>query len=210
LTERTDPESSEPGLDPADLGDEPVAALRSWLQRAVDAGVELPEAMALATSSADRGPSVRMVLLRGIDDRGLRFFTNYESAKAADLAAGPRAALLFHWHRPLHRQVRVEGGVEKLTREESAAYFATRPPGSRVSAWASPQSRVVADREELERRWQEAHAQHDRDPTLPPFWGGYRVVPDRVEFWQSGTDRLHDRVRFRRDGDRWVRERLAP
>lgn len=209
----TDPQSRQgdgPGLEPGDLGGDPVAAFTAWLDAARAAGADLPEAMALATASPERGPAVRMVLLRGADESGFRFFTNRESAKAADLAALPRGALCFHWMHPRQRQVRVEGRVEPLGERESAAYFATRPPGSRVSAWASPQSRVVADRAALEALWDEARRTHGDDPQLPPFWGGYLLVPDRIEFWQGRLDRLHDRIDFRRDGGAWVSRRLAP
>ena len=166
--------------------------------------------MALATATPDGRPSVRMVLLKGADERGFAFFTNYESRKGGELAANPHAALLFHWW-PLGRQVRVEGRVERISDEESEAYFDTRPLPSRLAAWASPQSRPLADRAELERLYAEAAARFPGDDVpLPPHWGGYRVVPDAYEFWQHGDDRLHDRIRYERDGDGWKRERLAP
>ena len=206
------PEGSEPLRD-TELGEDPLAAFQAWFDAARDAGEPMPEAMALATaSSSETGPlpAVRMVLLRGLGEE-FRFFTNYGSAKAAELESSEGAcALLFHWHLPRHRQVRVLGVAARLTTAESAAYFATRPAGSRVSAWASPQSRVVPDRDDLERRWDEARRQHGDDPSLPDFWGGYGVTPLQIEFWQSGADRLHDRIRFRREGTAWVRERLAP
>ena len=181
-----------------------------WFEEARDAGVEVPEAMALATSTPDGRPSARMVLLKGADERGFAFFTNRESRKGGELAANPHAALLFHW-RPLGRQVRVEGRVEPISDEESEAYFDTRPLPSRIAAWASPQSRPLADRAELERLYAEAAARFpDAHVPLPPHWGGYRVVPDTYEFWQHGEDRLHDRIRYERDGDAWKTERLAP
>ena len=166
--------------------------------------------MALATATPDGRPSARMVLLKEADERGFAFFTNRESRKGGELAANPRAALLLHWW-PLGRQVRVEGRVEPISDEESAAYFGTRPLPSRLAAWASPQSRPLADRAELERLYAEAAARFPGDEVpLPPHWGGYRVVPDAYEFWQHGDDRLHDRIRYERDGNAWKRERLAP
>ena len=167
--------------------------------------------MALATVAADGTPSARMVLLKGHDERGFVFFTNLESRKGMELEANPRAALLFHWA-PLQRQVRVEGSVTRVEQEESLAYFRTRPLASRLAAWASPQSRPVAGRAELERRYEEMRARFDGldDVPLPAFWGGYRVLPDSMEFWQNSADRLHDRVRYVREGDAWRRERLGP
>ena len=167
-------------------------------------GVDVPEAMALATATPDGRPSARMVLLKEADERGFAFFTNRESRKGGELAANPRAALLFHW-RPLGRQVRVEGRVEPISDEESEAYFDTRPLPSRLAAWASPQSRPLTDRAELERLYAEAAARFPGEQVpLPPHWGGYRVVPDAYEFWQHGDDRLHDRIRYERDGDAWT------
>ncbi len=171
--------------------------------------MDVPEAAALATATPDGRPSVRMVLLKGADERGFAFFTNYESRKGRELVDNPRAALLFHWP-PLGRQVRVEGRVERVDAAESETYFRTRPLGSRFAAWASPQSRPLADRAELERLYAKAVERFGDDVPLPPNWGGLRLVPDEYEFWQHGDDRLHDRVRYeRRDGD-WRRERLAP
>ena len=163
--------------------------------------------MALATATPDGRPSARMVLLKGADGRGFAFHTNSESRKGEELAENPRAALLFHWQ-PLGRQVRVEGSVERVPDDESAAYFRTRPLGSRLAAWASPQSRPLADRAELERLYAEAPARHGDEPPLPPHWGGYRLLPDAYEFWQHGDDRLHDRVRYERDAVGWSRTRL--
>ena len=190
---------------------DPVRQLAAWLEEAAAAGVTEPNAMTLATASADGVPSARMVLLKGVDDRGLVFYTNYGSRKGDELAANPRAALVLYWA-PLERQVRVEGRVEKVPREESAAYFASRPRGSRLGALASPQSDVVASRSVLEERLAELEAAHPgEDVPLPDNWGGYLVVPEVVELWQGRPNRLHDRLRYRADGrGGWIRERLAP
>lgn len=189
---------------------DPFVQFGRWFSEAVAAGVPEPEAMALATASPSGEVSARMVLLRGVDERGFRFFTNRDSAKAHDLARNPRAALVFHWH-ALGRQVRVTGTVAETSDEESAAYFATRPRGSQLSAWASEQSRVIATRAELERRVAEAAARFEgQEVPLPPHWGGYIVAPGEIEFWQHRPDRLHDRLRYRRSADTWVIERLMP
>lgn len=184
-----------------DLDPDPLAQLRRWLPSTSS------EPMALATATPDGAPSIRIVLLKGADERGLTFFTGYESRKGRELAANPRAALLFHLD---GRQVRVEGRVERVPPDESDAYFASRPPGSRVSAAASPQSRVVAGREALESLVAEVRARHGEDPPRPDTWGGFRLVPEVWEFWQHREDRLHDRLRYRRDGSTWLVERLAP
>jgi pyridoxamine 5'-phosphate oxidase len=196
-------------LDGSDLDPEPLRQFERWFGEAREAGVEAPEAMALATATADGSPSLRMVLLKAADPDGFAFYTGYESRKGAELAANPRAALLFYWQPP-GRQVRVEGRVERVSAEESGAYFASRPHASRLAAWASPQSRPLADRAELERLYEQAAAQFPEDVPLPEHWGGFRLVPDAYEFWQRGANRLHDRVRYERDGDGWTRVRLAP
>ena len=197
-------------MDERDLDPDPHAQFAAWLAEARSAGLVHPEAMTLATADASGRPSARMVLLRGHDTRGFVFYTNRESAKAHELAANPRAALVLHWQ-PLERQVRVEGAVEAVSAEESAAYFATRPRGHRLAAWASPQSRELAGGEELLRRYAEVEARFaDVDVPLPPFWGGYRVVPEAMEFWQGQPNRLHARVRYERDPDGWRRARLSP
>jgi pyridoxamine 5'-phosphate oxidase len=203
------------GLDTPDLEPDPVAMFRRWLDDAVASGLHEPNAMVVSTVSAQGRPSARMVLLKGLDDRGFVFYTNYESAKARDLAANPAAALLFPWH-DLQRQVRVEGTVTRVTPEESAAYFAQRPRESQLGAWASPQSRVVANRSALDERYGGVLAQFAGldDVPVPPFWGGFRVAPDEVEFWQGRRGRLHDRLRYRRaEPDPhapWTVDRLAP
>ena len=168
------------------------------------------EAMALATAGTDGRPSVRMVLLKQADERGFGFHTHYGSRKGVELAANPHAALLFHWQ-PLGRQVRIEGLVERISADESESYFRTRALGSRIAAWASPQSRPLRDRAELERLYEDVRTRFGkRDVPLPPHWGGFRLVPDTYEFWQHGDDRLHDRLHYRRSGESWRRERLAP
>lgn len=195
-----------------DLGADPLAALARWLAEARTAGLFEPEAASLATATPDGRPSARMVLVRGIDERDLRFYTNHESRKGAELATSAHAALVFHWGPPLRRQARVEGAVARLTDAESLAYFATRERESRLGAWASPQSRRLADRAELEARYAEVETRFadDEEIPLPPFWGGYRVAPEAIELWASRPSRLHDRARFERAGDGWSRVRLAP
>ena len=192
-------------VEAADLDPDPLAQLEGWLAEARAAGIVHPEAMALATATPDGAPSVRMVLLKGSDTRGIAFFTNLESRKAEELAANPRAAGVLHWWQPLDRQVRVEGAVQALAEREVQAYFDTRPLGSRLAAWASPQSRPVDDRAELERLYAEAEERFAgiADPPLPPHWGGYLLVPDALELWQNRPNRLHDRIRYERDGDGW-------
>ena len=196
--------------DPATVARDPLAQLRAWIDDAsADAGWEAG-AFTLATADADGRPDARIVLLRGIDDAGLQFFTNYESAKAAQLAANPHAAAVFGWP-ARHRQVRGRGRVERLRAEESDAYFASRPRGSQLGAWASPQSRVIGDRAELDAALAEAEARYgDGEVERPPHWGGYRLVPEQVELWVGRPNRLHDRVRYTRTADGWSIERLAP
>jgi pyridoxamine 5'-phosphate oxidase len=197
-------------LTEADVDPDPIRQFRAWFEEATLSDVPEPNAMALATSSLDGRPSIRMVLLRGCDERGFTFFTNYESRKGIELESNPYAALAFYWH-GLERQVRVEGLVERVSAEESDAYFRSRPPGSRLGAWASRQSEVIPSRESLEARCREferayAHGQIPR----PDNWGGYRVVPEAIEFWQGRPNRLHDRLRYRKGESSWVIERLAP
>jgi pyridoxamine 5'-phosphate oxidase len=195
----------------ADVDPDPFGQFRAWFEQACAANLLRPDAMTLATTTADGRPSARMVLLRGCDERGFAFFTNYDSRKAEELDANPQAALVFYWPE-FDRQVRVEGPVERLSAAESDAYFRGRPRGSQLSAWASPQSRVIEGRDVLERRVEEiAAAYQDRDVPRPPFWGGYRVVPVVIEFWQGRANRLHDRLRYiRRDDGAWRVERLGP
>ncbi|MDA0165541.1 pyridoxamine 5'-phosphate oxidase [Solirubrobacter ginsenosidimutans] len=188
---------------------EPLEQFRQWYEGAVAAGVVEPEAMALATADAGGMPSVRFVLLKGIDARGVEFFTNYESRKGRELIANPRAALAVLW-KPLHRQVRLEGAVEVLSPEESDAYFVTRSRGSQLGAWASAQSEVIPDREWLEARLAEVDAQYPDSVPRPPHWGGFRLLPAVIEFWEGRANRLHDREAFRRVEGEWVASRLSP
>lgn len=202
------------GLAEADLAADPLTQFDRWFTDAAAAGLREPNAMVLATASADGAPSARLVLLKGCDQDGFVFFTNYDSRKGTELRANPRAALLFPWH-DLERQVRLEGGVERISAAESEAYFTERPRGSRLGAWASPQSAVLPSRAELSTRLaavERRFGSQDGDPPvpLPQFWGGYRLLPQVVEFWQGRTDRLHDRLQYRRADGAWLVERLAP
>jgi pyridoxamine 5'-phosphate oxidase len=199
------------GLDRAGLDPDPVAQFGRWFSEAVAAGLPEPNAMTLATASADGRPSARIVLLKGFDASGFVFYTSYASRKGGELAANPWAALVFHWA-PLERQVRVEGRVERTSREESEAYFRSRPLGSRLGAVASAQSRPIPSREVLEERVAELEARYGEEVPLPDWWGGYRVRPEALEFWQGRPDRLHDRFRYTRPGPgaAWTIERLSP
>jgi pyridoxamine 5'-phosphate oxidase len=192
-------------MEERDLLPDPLEQFRAWFDEAP--GVR--ESMALATADASGSPSARMVLLKGFDERGFVFHTSYASRKGREVEANPRAALLFYW-RELGRQVRIEGTVERTSREDSDAYFRTRPVAARFSALASPQSEPVASRADLEARVAEAQARFGEDPPLPENWGGLRVVPDAYEFWVHDEDRLHDRFRYERDRDAWHIERLGP
>jgi len=198
------------GLSEENAGDDPVALFRTWYQDSIRSGLYLPESAALGTATPDGRPSVRFVLLKGYDERGFVFFTNYESRKAEELGANPEATLVFHWA-ILQRQVRVEGSTEKISKEESEAYFRTRPRGSRIGAWASHQSRPLESRDALEERVRKYEAEFEgKEVALPPYWGGYRLSPRSVEFWQGRANRLHDRIRFDRIGQAWDRSRLFP
>jgi pyridoxamine 5'-phosphate oxidase len=188
---------------------DPLKQFDQWLTEAISAEIPEPNAMTLATAASDLRPSTRIVLIKGCDERGIVWYTNYESRKAQELAANPYAALQFHWVE-LERVVRIEGRVEKTTAQESDAYYATRPLDSRIGAWASPQSQVIASRTVLVTNAAKYGAQYLLNPPRPPHWGGYRLVPDRWEFWQGRKSRLHDRLRYRLEGGSWVRERLAP
>ncbi len=193
-----------------DLLPDPIALVQRWFADAQAAGLEQHDAMTLATATAEGRPSARAVLLKGIDQRGFAFFTNYESRKGRELEANPHAALMLLWI-PLQRQVRVGGRVERLSAEESDAYFATRPRGSQLGAWASRQSEPLPDRAELEARWAALDVRHAGDVVpRPPHWGGYRVEPDEIEVWQGRANRLHDRFRYLRSPDGWTHERLQP
>jgi pyridoxamine 5'-phosphate oxidase len=198
------------GLKERDLRPNPFEQFQLWLDQAIAAELKEPNAMCLATADADGSPSARMVLLKGVDERGFTFYTNYESRKAEELEENPRAALVFYWSE-LERQVRITGSVEKVTREETEAYFAMRPRESQLGAWVSEQSAVISGRKALEERktalekWYEG-----MEIPAPPNWGGYRVKPDEIEFWQGRPGRLHDRLRYGWEDGKWIVERLAP
>ncbi|MHB8241643.1 MAG: pyridoxamine 5'-phosphate oxidase [Solirubrobacteraceae bacterium] len=193
-----------------DADPDPFRQFARWLEQAGPAGVREPEAVALATASPDAAPSVRMVLVKSVDEHGFVFYSNYASRKGRELAANPSAALLFHWD-PLGRQVRVEGSVERTSVEETAAYVHSRPRASQISALASPQSEAIESRNTLEQRVAELEARYaGKELPLPSGWGGFRLTPHVFEFWQQRHDRLHDRLSYRRDGGGWAIERLAP
>lgn len=194
----------------SEAASDPLLQFRQWFHEAVRAELLEPNAMTLATVTPAGDPAARTVLLKDLDATGFVFFTNYDSAKGRDLAHHPRACLLFFWGE-LERQVRITGRVERLTADESLTYFRSRPRGSQLGAWASPQSRVIESRDILDRALAELDATYTgADIPLPPFWGGFRVMPEAMEFWQGRTSRLHDRLLYSRDGDQWSRVRLAP
>jgi pyridoxamine 5'-phosphate oxidase len=190
--------------------DDPLELFREWFAAAQRSGLDLPEAMTLATAGAEGSPSARTVLLKSADERGFVFFTNYESRKGRELTENPRAALVFHWAQEPRRQVLVRGRVTPLPPAESDEYFRTRPVGSRLAAWASRQSRPLVARNELEEAFAEAEAAYGDDPPRPPYWGGYVLEPDALEFWESRPNRLHERVRYTHGANGWTREFLSP
>ncbi len=204
------PERTDQPLSERDLLPDPLEQLARWVDEARDAGVVLPEAMALATADDEGRPSVRHVLMRGLDPRGIVFFTNYGSRKAVELSVNPNAAVVFLW-RELDRQASARGTIERTSAEESEAYFRTRPREARIGAWASLQSRPVASRQELDERYREIDARYPGDDVpLPPHWGGFRVRPESFEFWKGRAHRLHDRFRYARAAEGWTIERLYP
>jgi len=202
------PKDSVPLLE-ADVDPDPVVQFSRWFEEAATV-VRMPEAVAVATASTDGHPSARMVLMKHFDEQGFVFHTNYESRKGSDLTQNPRCAMLFYWD-PLGRQVRIEGGAERIPASQSDEYFLTRPRGGQIGALASHQSQPIASRSELDGRQQELTERFDGQPVArPPWWGGFRVVPDTFEFWQNRADRLHDRLRYVRDGGSWAIVRLQP
>ena len=198
-------------MDIIDLDADPLRQLAAWLDAARSAGEPMPEAMTIATATADGIPAARMVILRGLQ-RGLAFFTDLTSDKGAELAANPQAAAVLHWLRPIHRQVRVAGPVEPVSEEQANEYWRTRPAATRRNAAASYQSRVIANQDVLQTRVKDIQLRHPADTDLPrpQRWGGFRVLPNRVEFWQESPDGLHDRIRYRRASNNWTIERLSP
>ncbi len=203
-------EYGDAGLDHPDLAPDPIGMFRQWLHHAVVAGIHEPNAMVVATVSPLGHPSSRMVLLKGVDERGFVFYTNLESRKGRELAGNPAVSLLFPWH-DLQRQVRIDGTAERVTEEESQAYFASRPRDSQLGAWASRQSEEVPSRAALQAAYEQVEERFaGQDVPLPPFWGGFRVRPELVEFWQGRRGRMHDRLVYRREGEGWGTARLAP
>ncbi|HSV61313.1 MAG TPA: pyridoxamine 5'-phosphate oxidase [Variovorax sp.] len=196
-------------LDESASAADPLRQFERWMNEAIEAKLPEPNAMTLATVGADQRPSTRIVLIKGYDERGIVWYTNYQSRKGHELGGNPFAALQFHWVE-LERVVRIEGKVEQVEPELSDAYFASRPLDSRIGAWASPQSQVISGRDVLVKKAAAAAARHLLSPPRPPHWGGYRLLPDRWEFWQGRKSRLHDRLRYRLEEGQWLRERLAP
>jgi pyridoxamine 5'-phosphate oxidase len=199
-----------PALSESDVESDPIAQFANWFDEARAAVKPLPHAMALATATPSGRPSVRMVLMKDFGATGFVFYTNYDSRKGGELARNARGSLLFYWG-SLDRQVRIDGRIEKITDRDSDAYFATRPRGSQLAAWASPQSETLPDRAALERAYSGVAAEYAQEVPRPPYWGGYRLIPEAIEFWQGREDRLHDRIRYQRTRNgRWRIERLAP